>query len=57
MKLLAQIISFLALGVTATTPLLFFYDKLDLVETKGCLLVAAFVWFVAAPFWMEHKAS
>ena len=56
MKGLAQIISFAALGATALAPVLFFYDHLSLSGTQLWLLAGAAVWFVAAPFWMEHKA-
>ena len=56
MKLLAQIISFVALGATVLAPMLFFYDNLSLPQTQVWLLLSAGVWFLATPFWMEHKA-
>ncbi len=57
MKRTAQIISFVALALSALAPLLFFYDKLELSHAKACLLAGALIWFVTAPAWMEHKTS
>ncbi len=57
MKRLAQIISYLALLATLLPALLFFADKLELPMAKTSMLAAAVVWFVATPFWMEHKAT
>jgi hypothetical protein len=57
MKRIAQILSALALVATIAPPCLFFADKLDLGPTKQWLLAATVLWFVATPFWMEHKAS
>ena len=57
MKRIAQIISYLALAATLLPTVLFFTDKLELPATKLCMLVAALVWFIATPLWMEHKAT
>ena len=57
MKRAAQIISWLALAGTLLPPCLFFADKLSLPATQGWMLLAAVLWFLATPFWMEHKAS
>jgi hypothetical protein len=57
MKRIAQIISGLALVGTLVPPCLFFADQMSLDATKQWLLAAAIVWFVATPFWMEHKAT
>ena len=56
MKRAAQIVSFLALGATLASPVLFFLDKLDLAQTQLCLAAATLAWLLTAPFWMEHKA-
>ncbi len=56
MKRVAQIASVAALAATAIGPMLFFYDRLDLDQTQLCLLSGALIWFLSAPFWMEHKA-
>ena len=57
MKRILQIISYLALALTLLPAVLFFADKLELSQAKLWMLVAALVWFVTAPFWMEHKAT
>jgi hypothetical protein len=57
MKRIAQLISCLALAATLAPAVLFFADKLELPAAKLWMLVAAVVWFVATPLWMEHKAT
>jgi hypothetical protein len=57
MKRIAQIISYLALGATLLPAVLFFADRIELPLAKAWMLVAALVWFIATPFWMEHKAT
>jgi hypothetical protein len=57
MKRVAQIISWLALAGTLLPPGLFFVDKLELASMQQWMLAAAIVWFLATPFWMEHKAT
>jgi hypothetical protein len=57
MKRIAQLISCLALGATILPAVLFFTGNLELPAAKLWMLVAALVWFVATPLWMEHKAT
>jgi hypothetical protein len=57
MKRIAQLISWLALAATLLAAILFFIDQLALLTAKRWMLVAALVWFVATPAWMEHKAT
>ncbi len=57
MKRIAQILSWLALGVTLAPACLFFGDALNLAQTQAWMLGGTALWFVTAPFWMEHKAS
>lgn len=57
MKRIAQIISGLALAGTILPPCLFFADKLSLAATQQWMLGATVVWFIATPFWMEHKTT
>jgi len=57
MKCLAQLLSALALVGTLLPPLLFFAGTLDLAAVQRWLLGAAILWFIATPFWMEHKAT
>lgn len=55
MKLLAKLVSGLALGATLAAPCLFFADRLSSSAMKTTLLAAAILWLSATPFWMEHK--
>jgi hypothetical protein len=57
MKRAAQIVSYLGLAATLLPPMLFFADRIDLPTTRACMLAAAVLWFITAPFWMEHKAT
>ena len=57
MKRAAQIISYLALVATLLPAVLFFADRIGLPLAKAWMLIAALVWFVTAPLWMEHKAT
>ena len=57
MKRIAEIISWLALGITLVPACLFFVDKFDLDATKMWMLAGAAIWFAATPFWMEHKVN
>lgn len=57
MKHIAEILSWLALGITLVPACLFFADKLDLAQAQAWMLGGAALWFIATPFWMEHKAS
>ena len=57
MKRIAQLISCLALAATFLPAVLFFAGKLELPAVKLWMLIAALVWFVATPLWMEHKAT
>ena len=57
MKRIMQIISYLALAATLLPAVLFFGDQIELPLAKLWMLVAALVWFVATPIWMEHKAN
>lgn len=53
----ARLVSFLALAATVLLPLLFFADRIGLAAMKTDLLIAAIVWFLSAPLWMEHKVD
>ena len=57
MKRIAQLISCLALAATLLPAVLFFAGMLELPAAKLWMLVAALIWFVATPLWMEHKAT
>lgn len=57
MKRIAQVISVVALVATLVPPCLFFADRLNLAAMQQWMLGATVLWFVATPFWMEHKAT
>ncbi len=57
MKPVTQVRSGIALAGTLLLPCLFCADKLDLTAMRQWMLVAAAVWFLATPFWMEHKTT
>ena len=42
---------------TLLPAVLFFADAMALPAARLWMLVAALVWFVATPLWMEHKAT
>jgi hypothetical protein len=56
-KRIAQCLSAVALAGTILPPCLFFADRLSLGATQGIMLAATILWFLATPFWMEHKAT
>jgi hypothetical protein len=57
MKRLAQLVSALALAGAIVPACLFFADRLSLPASQQCMLAAAVAWFLATPFWMEHKTG
>jgi hypothetical protein len=57
MRRLAQMVSFGALGATFLPAALFFTDTLPLPQAQAWLLAASLIWFLTAPFWMEHKPA
>jgi hypothetical protein len=57
MKIAAQAVSALALVATIVPPLLLLAGRLELEPMKTWMLAATVAWFVATPFWMEHKSG
>jgi hypothetical protein len=57
MRRIAQTLSAVALVATLVPPCLFFAGILDLAAMQRWMLDAAILWFVATPFWMEHKVG
>ncbi len=49
MTMAARVLSWLALAGTIVPPVLFFYDRVSLDQTKLWMLIATVVWFAAAP--------
>jgi hypothetical protein len=50
----ARLGSWLALAATIVPPVLFFYDRMTLDQTKAWMIIATVVWFATAPIWMER---
>lgn len=50
---LAKVCGLAALVGTILPPAMFMFQALPLDTMKAIMLVAAIVWFVAAPFWMK----
>jgi len=57
MKRFAQIVSGIALAGTLVPPCLFFADKMGFAAMQRWMLFAALLWFIATPYWMEHKVE
>ena len=57
MRLILQIISWIALAVTVVPSILFFFGSMELDRVKWLLIYATVVWFVVTPFWMGHKSD
>jgi hypothetical protein len=55
MRILARLVSALALLVTIGAPLLFLWGRLELPEVKAWMLVSSIGWFATAPLWMDRK--
>ena len=49
MTMAARVLSWLALAGTIVPPVLFFYGRVSLDQTKLWMLIATVVWFAAAP--------
>ncbi|MBD3385452.1 hypothetical protein GF407_11070 [candidate division KSB1 bacterium] len=47
-------ISMLSLLLLILAPLAYLQGRLQLDTTKTWLIVATLVWFISAPFWMNH---
>ena len=52
MKLLATILSYVALFVMVICALLFLVKQVSLEQMKAMMLAATIVWFVSTPIWM-----
>jgi len=57
MKRIAEILSWLALGLTLAPACLFCADTLELAQAQAWMLAGTALWFLATPFWMEHRAT
>ena len=55
MRIVLQIISAIALGLTIIPSLLFFSGRMELDMMKWLILLATIVWFIVTPLWMGRK--
>lgn len=55
MKLLATILSYVALFVMVICALLFLVKQVSLEQMKAIMLAATIVWFVSTPIWMRKE--
>jgi len=55
MKKIMEIISYLALVLIVTAPVLFYSEKIDLVLNKTLLTIATVIWFASALCWMGRE--
>jgi hypothetical protein len=52
MRLIAQVVSYVALAAVVGLAFLFYFDAMDLEQMKRWMLIDTIVWFVATPLWM-----
>jgi hypothetical protein len=57
MRVVLQIVSWVALAAAIVPSILFLAGKMDLDQSKWVLLAATVVWFVATPLWMGRGGS
>jgi hypothetical protein len=55
MRLVLQIISWIALAMTVIPSLVYFSGNMELERVKWLLILASVVWFATTPFWMGQK--
>jgi hypothetical protein len=55
MRLVLQIISWIALAMTVLPSIVYFSGNMELERVKWLLILATVVWFVVTPFWMGKK--
>jgi hypothetical protein len=54
MRLVFQLVSWVALAATALAPVLFLVGQLSLPRSKLVMLLATIVWFATVPLWMDR---
>jgi hypothetical protein len=55
MRLIAKLISWIALLGVIVPPCLYLAGSMDLPVVKTWMLVSSLVWFVTVPIWMDRK--
>ncbi len=57
MRIILQIISWIALAATLVPSMLYCVGSMPLDMVKWIMLLATIVWFAVTPFWMNRKPS
>jgi len=57
MKIILQVISWLALGATIVPSMIYLGGAMDLEQVKLIMLAATIVWFLAVPLSLYFKPS
>lgn len=55
MRLILQIVSWVALAGTILPSVLYLADRVTLAQSQNWLLAATIAWFIATPLWMGRK--
>jgi len=55
MRLVLQVISWIALAMTVLPSVAYFSGNMELDRVKWLLVLATVVWFATTPFWMDKK--
>ncbi len=55
MKKIAELISYLALALLVTAPVLFYAEKITLEKNKLMMLIATVLWFGSALCWIGRN--
>ncbi len=55
MRLVLQILSWIALALTVVPSMLFLGGKMELGAMKTTMTVATILWFVVTPMWMGRE--
>jgi len=57
LRLIAQLVSWIALAAVIVPSLLYLAGSIDLPTTKWIMLIATVAWFIATPSWMGVKRA
>jgi hypothetical protein len=57
MKKLLKIVSYIGLALTVVPACLVATGNIELDTNKTLMIIGMVLWFAAAPFWMDKKAS
>ncbi len=57
MRIVLQMISYLALGLLVLAPVLFYAGSISLQANKTLMLIATVIWFASALGWMGRESA